>query len=1087
MRLRIVFIFFTTLDSVWCFCREESAIKADIIKNKLNYTHIDFSYNGSISDCGCEKKTCIRKCCEENYEYVDSLCVYKDNPTTFNVHQKTALIDDASIHREVITGGPSCPYHFYQLDPNNYSYDEFFLQKDGELWLPDGDLHFSLDQYCLESTGDYVWAFGCSPSVDEGNTAYTVGMMISIPFLLATFIVYALLPKKTIHGKSLMCYVASLLFGYMLLCILNIYFLERFWCITVALVCLYCFVASFFWMNTMSIDIWWTFTSARHFSGITKAAARKQFRLYNLYAWGVPVLLILTVTLLNTFTSETNWYNPKIGTGYCWIKNGITLLMYFYGPLAFIIVINLILFAITALKIKKLKKETAMLRSVRFQKHNEEERQRFNLYVKLSLAMGVNWIMEIVSWAVTWQVGSVPSSVWYLTDLCNALYGVIIFFIFACKKKIWNTLKTRKCCEEKYVLRDNICVYNDTHRLSFGVHQKDALVDGTSLQREVITGVPNCPNNFYRLDPGDYPEDEFFLQEDGQLWSPDGDNYISLDTYCLETTNENLWALVCVPVTVEHEKTINTAGMMVSMPFLLATFIAYALLPKKNIHAKSLMCYVSSLFLAYVFLCIINSEYLAKTLCIITGLACLYFFSVSFVWMNVMSIDIWWTFSGTRDFSGNTRYAARKQFMLYNLYAWGVPFVVVLIVGLLNTFSNATSWYNSNIGNGTCWIRGPIPQLIFFYAPLALIIIVNLTLFAITAFKIKKLQDETAILRSDKFTKHSEEEHQRFKLYIRLSLAMGVNWIMEIVSWAVDWQVGSVPRPVWYLTDFCNAMYGVIIFFIFAWKRKIWIILKNQYGCFKDATVSKNADPTVRRSSLRRSPTHSDSSTEWGRERSKSPLAAIIAEGRTEPQTGAEQQDIPQAQTPGWDPAYDRGATGAPWNSEPIVETASREEVPTDIGQAQSEQESQTDGKALVTMASSDDEHKSTEEGSVHGDENKKRKAKRSPRYAARASPVNISKWCKKQRGGNQSSPLTTSCKEEGDKSGPRERRIVNENKQSKEKEKEPSDSIKRMKDLIAKMVEFKTNNKSVHKQLKEGIDVLHNIIRKVGRENVRD
>ncbi|KAK4873053.1 hypothetical protein RN001_015082 [Aquatica leii] len=195
------------------------------------------------------------------------------------------------------------------------------------------------------------------------------------------------------------------------------------------------------------------------------------------------------------------------------------------------------------------------------------------------------------------------------------------------------------------------------------------------------------------------------------------------------------------------------------------------------------------------------------------------------------------------------------------------------------------------------------------------------------------------------------------------------------------------------------------------------------------------ADPTVRRSLLRRSPTHSDSSTEWGRERSKSPLAAIIAEGRTEPQTGAEQQDIPQAQTPEWDPAYDRRATRAPWNSEPIVETASREDVPTDIGQPQSEEENQTDRKALVTMVSSDDEHKSTEEGSVHGDENKKRKAKRSPRYAARAGPVNISKWCKKQRGGNQSSPLSTSCKEEGDNSGPRERRIMNENKQSKEKE----------------------------------------------------
>ncbi|KAK4878240.1 hypothetical protein RN001_010746 [Aquatica leii] len=43
------------------------------------------------------------------------------------------------------------------------------------------------------------------------------------------------------------------------------------------------------------------------------------------------------------------------------------------------------------------------------------------------------------------------------------------------------------------------------------------------------------------------------------------------------------------------------------------------------------------------------------------------------------------------------------------------------------------------------------------------------------------------------------------------------------------------------------------------------------------------------------------------------------------------------------------------------------------------------------------------------------------------------------------------------------------------------------MRDLIAKMVEFKTNNKSVPKQPKEGIDVLHNMIRRVERENIRD
>lgn len=61
---------------------------------------------------------------------------------------------------------------------------------------------------------------------------------------------------------------------------------------------------------------------------------------------------------------------------------------------------------------------------------------RFDLYLKLLLAMGINWTMEVISWAVEWQLGSnVPEELFYATDFCNACYGVIIFIIFVCNKE----------------------------------------------------------------------------------------------------------------------------------------------------------------------------------------------------------------------------------------------------------------------------------------------------------------------------------------------------------------------------------------------------------------------------------------------------------------------------------------------------------------------------------------------------------------------------------------------------------------------------------------------------------------------------
>jgi G protein-coupled receptor Mth (Methuselah protein) len=53
--------------------------------------------------------------------------------------------------------------------------------------------------------------------------------------------------------------------------------------------------------------------------------------------------------------------------------------------------------------------------------------------------MGINWVMEFVSWAA-----GGPDYIWYVTDVINTLQGVIIFCIFVleprvreCVKKNW--------------------------------------------------------------------------------------------------------------------------------------------------------------------------------------------------------------------------------------------------------------------------------------------------------------------------------------------------------------------------------------------------------------------------------------------------------------------------------------------------------------------------------------------------------------------------------------------------------------------------------------------------------------------------
>lgn len=65
----------------------------------------------------------------------------------------------------------------------------------------------------------------------------------------------------------------------------------------------------------------------------------------------------------------------------------------------------------------------------------------------------------------------------------------------------------------------------------------------------------------------------------------------------------------------------------------------------------------------------------------------------------------------------------------------------------------------------------------------------------------------------------------RFNLYLKLFIVMGINWAMELVSFALEG-----PKYIWFVTDFGNTLQGLLIFLIFVWKRRILRLL-NQKLC----------------------------------------------------------------------------------------------------------------------------------------------------------------------------------------------------------------------------------------------------------------
>lgn len=58
--------------------------------------------------------------------------------------------------------------------------------------------------------------------------------------------------------------------------------------------------------------------------------------------------------------------------------------------------------------------------------------------IKLFIVMGVSWLIEIVSTLVQGLDGF-----WYFSDAFNILQGVLVFIIFAFKKKVWKAIQQR--------------------------------------------------------------------------------------------------------------------------------------------------------------------------------------------------------------------------------------------------------------------------------------------------------------------------------------------------------------------------------------------------------------------------------------------------------------------------------------------------------------------------------------------------------------------------------------------------------------------------------------------------------------------
>ncbi|EEB14456.1 class B secretin-like G-protein coupled receptor GPRmth1, putative [Pediculus humanus corporis] len=408
--------------------------------------------------CICTTTPCLRKCCLKGQVFINNTCKPRDldiKPAVFT--EGYAYIPDYGISNFHRAFGDTCKYKSYQLEPEVYPTDEYYLITNGTLVLPNDNVAYDASQFCFENiirnsnddlNSDYeeiiLKAFVCfpeEPQPPEKMIAYPVGMIISMPFLLATFIVYSLPELRNLHGKNLMSEVASLLTAYIALVTTQLggNTISDTLCIICGFLTQYGFLATFFWLNVMCFDIWSTFSGFGKFSGRVKVKELKKYILYSFYAWGCPTLILLVTVAIDYSPNVPDFIiKPNIGTKKCYFETKIATLVYFYAPMAVIVICDITLFVLTAFKICKVRKETKVLMQNENRRNEETNKQRYNLYLKLFLVMGINWVTEIISWLFEG-----PKEFWYFTDFMNSLQGVLIFVICVLTKSTKKRISKR--------------------------------------------------------------------------------------------------------------------------------------------------------------------------------------------------------------------------------------------------------------------------------------------------------------------------------------------------------------------------------------------------------------------------------------------------------------------------------------------------------------------------------------------------------------------------------------------------------------------------------------------------------------------
>nr|XP_033323120.1 G-protein coupled receptor Mth2-like isoform X1 [Megalopta genalis]XP_033323121.1 G-protein coupled receptor Mth2-like isoform X2 [Megalopta genalis]XP_033323122.1 G-protein coupled receptor Mth2-like isoform X2 [Megalopta genalis] len=413
----------------------------------------------------------VSKCCPDGEVFIKngtntaacgvihSTTEYNFSPIFYNFNKSGYEIPGDEHSTFVAITGDPCKYKRYMLDPDETSDDNSYLLVNGSVFAPHHEPSMLMPavDYCMEIVPEIgLKTFVCFPeerlivAADSRYTFYTCGLLISVPFLILTIAAYTITPQlRDVYGKALCRYCGCLALAFSTLAItqLGSAHLSDQACTSIAFVIQFSFVACFFWLNAMCIEMWSLVRS--HVKRETnRMKAETLFFWYSLWCWGPPVILILVSMIMDLSpTIPATYVKPKISKESCWFESSDEAMPYFYVPVGLLLLGNVTLFILTFIKLSKYQKDLDLRRLARNEETDRQDRSLLRRYTRMAIVsliifflIGLNWTMELISWFI-----DADSFDWSMLDLVNALQGVLVFGLFVIRRPqrdfVWHRIQ----------------------------------------------------------------------------------------------------------------------------------------------------------------------------------------------------------------------------------------------------------------------------------------------------------------------------------------------------------------------------------------------------------------------------------------------------------------------------------------------------------------------------------------------------------------------------------------------------------------------------------------------------------------------